>query len=49
MSCRVPEEGPAEVVELMQACMHEEPEARPTAKEVINRLQAAMADHPSPH
>ena len=38
-ACRVPEEGPAEVVALMQACMEEDPAKRPIAGEIVNTLQ----------
>ena len=39
---RVPEEGPEEAVALMTHCMHADPDMRPTAKEVINRLQRML-------
>ncbi|KAK9801972.1 hypothetical protein WJX73_004080 [Symbiochloris irregularis] len=36
---RVPEEGPQSAVDLMRACMEEDPELRPTAGEIIRNLQ----------
>ena len=39
---RVPEEAPAAVVQLMRECMHDQPELRPTAKLLVNRLQRLL-------
>ena len=36
---RVPEEAPAEAVQLMEDCLLVDPRARPTAKQIIERLQ----------
>lgn len=40
LTCRVPEECPAEVAALIDSCMDQNPEVRPTAKEIIERIQA---------
>ena len=45
LACRVPEEAPAAVVELMHACMEEDPARRPTAGDVVTRLQNASPGH----
>ncbi len=45
--CRVPEEGPAEVVQLMDACMNDDPNKRPKAKDIINTLQDIAAKYNS--
>ena len=42
---RVPEEGPAEAAELMEACMQSEPSMRPTAKDLIHTLQELTRSH----
>ena len=40
--CRVPEEAPQEVEELLDHCTHEEPASRPTMLEVLQRLEALV-------
>ena len=45
--CRVEEEGPAEVVDLMDACMKDNPNKRPKAKDIIGTLQDIGAKHNS--
>ena len=45
LPCSVPEEAPPQVVELMDDCMLDEPTVRPTAKDVINRLQAVVGQY----
>ena len=35
---RVPEEAPQEVADLVQACLSEDPEDRPTATELVHCL-----------
>ena len=39
---RVPEEGPEAVVQLMDDCLEEDPLCRPSAKEIIGRLEALL-------
>ena len=35
---RVPEEGPEAAIDLMDACMEQDPSKRPDAKQVVTRL-----------
>ena len=37
--CRVPEQCPADIAQLVRDCMNFEPSQRPTAQEIIDRLQ----------
>ena len=39
LAYRVPEEGPQEAVDLVEACMKEAPDERPTAKDIVNFLR----------
>lgn len=47
LCCRVPEECPAWVAELINACMSEEPAARPTSKAIYQMLLANGASEGS--
>lgn len=47
--CRVPEECPAEVEQLIQDCLEEEPEQRPDMKTVFERLKSAANIPPPGH
>lgn len=40
--CRVPQELPAEVNDLMQRCQEVDPKLRPSAKQVFEELSAAV-------
>ena len=40
--CRVPEEVPEEVAQLMNECLAYDPKERPSAKEIYDRLSAAQ-------
>ena len=40
---RTPDDCPAEVVDLIDACLNPNPAARPTAAQVLERLRAAAA------
>lgn len=49
MGCRVPEECPPEVAELIDDCLQPDPKARPTAKEVVKRIQRIhLSSSPQP-
>ena len=39
-TCSVPEEAPQEAVDLMNACMSELPEDRPSTREVVAKLRS---------
>ena len=39
--CRMPEEGPPEIIDLVQECMQQDPRDRPTMQEVLQRLAVA--------
>ena len=46
LRARVPEEAPAEVAVLMAECLDQNPKARPSAREVFERLSAVAAAPP---
>ena len=42
-TCRVPEEVPEEVAQLMNECLSYDPKMRPSAKEIYERLSAVQS------
>lgn len=46
LRARVPEEAPAEVAALMAECLDQNPKARPSAREIFERLSAVAAAPP---
>ena len=45
-ACRVPEECPTELEQLIAACMHTEPHLRPSTKTIVDQLQALQEPTP---
>ena len=43
VECRVPEECPPEIAALVQECLHIDPWMRPTASQIITRIEASYA------
>ena len=43
VECRCPEECPEAVQQLMDECLHQEPDMRPTARQILDLL---LAMHP---
>lgn len=40
LSCRVPEECPQEVADVIASCLDENPTNRPTARQIVDQLGA---------
>lgn len=47
MPARVELECPGDIMQLRYDCMHSEPNARPTAKQIVQRILASPAQHPA--
>lgn len=37
--CRVPQEGPAEIDQLIDSCLSQDPDERPTARDICERIR----------
>jgi hypothetical protein len=47
VACSVPDEAPQDIVDLMECCMQNDPEARPDAAECIAVVSNHLRLHPA--